>query len=864
MMQSDIEVRYLGLEWLERGRARRVEVAPDPLDVERRVDGILTVESLMFHDFHPWLGIRLSGRLSSDKPSFVDAQGKRHPMLAVTDDEGISWWVQDDGWDTAQRRHLSELHRTMGRFEVHIGDERLLIANQASGIGRAEIDEYLHDFKGDLIWLVLGSGTATASGSGSPVGSELLPALLDFTAAVSRATAQPARTLREILADTPRSRLRPNAATFRQHARMPTSPRLVGRASEETADTADNRYLLHMVQTCNRLGQAAARAVQQQSTRLADRANFENGRSITYAETYTRSVDPEIFDRQLGERTQKLEELASWSNVTPDEQGDGNYEYRMQIDGPYGDGGHSFFYKNPEGRSKFDESEDLQYNVVSLPDDLAQRVTGTLNFCKEFTLTGQPKISIKWNSKGGKYRFVEFERVMAVNPSRKSIIDKMRTRDRLVSKGWQYDISMTERAEIKREADTAAKRAETYRQIGANAEAAGAGLASAQAALHKLVAHWQSLGVLSQSTFPMGMRYALSPDYAAVLKTYTRVRNLANGAGLGDGRALDELDRISILHASAIYERWCLVKIVSVLLEDFNFKPCDGWQDVVIKAVTGKPECASLLFNRQDGISATLEIQPMLENGRQPDFRLQFKSDERKQPAIANGCSHRDEYHAVNPKGAQSTGIILDAKFRTRWRRGALSALLTELVESKNYDQRGDRVFILQPQANAISEPTSPLLWGRHCDYGQDAPTNHRRGSIQLAAGAQSGDTLSNLRRLIGMELQVIFPNPARDRSNEAGTSESFCIRCGSTHAPGDIEHRTTQRGKTFWKLSCNQCSMLTVRTHCYDCGENLFKNGTDLTYHRTLADQVTNVVCHKCGAFFDQDTLTAESRSRR
>ena len=104
MMQSEIEVRYLGLEWLERGRARRVEVAPDPLDVERRVDGVLTVESLIFHDFHPWLGLRLSGRLSSDKPAFVDAQGKRHSMLAVTDDDGSSWWVQDDGWDAVQQR----------------------------------------------------------------------------------------------------------------------------------------------------------------------------------------------------------------------------------------------------------------------------------------------------------------------------------------------------------------------------------------------------------------------------------------------------------------------------------------------------------------------------------------------------------------------------------------------------------------------------------------------------------------------------------------------------------------------------------------------------------------------------------------
>jgi RNase P subunit RPR2 len=47
---------------------------------------------------------------------------------------------------------------------------------------------------------------------------------------------------------------------------------------------------------------------------------------------------------------------------------------------------------------------------------------------------------------------------------------------------------------------------------------------------------------------------------------------------------------------------------------------------------------------------------------------------------------------------------------------------------------------------------------------------------------------------------------------------------------------------------------METVRTHCYDCDATLFKNGTDLTYHRTLADQITNVMCPSCGAYFDRD----------
>ncbi len=826
-MQPEIEARYLGLEWLERGQARRVEVAPDPLPLERGVDDVLRVESLIFNDFHPWLGLRLSGRLSHSKPAFVDAQGSRRPMLAVDDHAGNTWWVQDDGWDEGRKRHFSELHRTMGRFEVHIGDERLLIDNQATGLGQAQIDEYLQDFKGDLLWLVLGSGTGTVSAGSSPVGNELVAALSDFATTVAKVAARPARTLREISADTPRSRLRPNAASFRQHARTPTSSHLVGRLSEETADTADNRYLRQIVQVCSRLAGAAAKATQQQATRFVDRAHFEHERGAAYAAAHVRAVDPEIFDRQLAEIEQKLDELAAWPDAPQGGQGEGSQGYDMQITGRYGRQTNEFFYKKVEGHSDYDVRNDIRYNVVRLPELLAKRVTAALNFCKEYTLSGQPAISLE-NYTKGQYRLVNFMKVTAVKPDRHAIAAKLRTRERLEGKGWQRELSQAERAEMQREARTAALRAQTYREVGEYAKTAGSELAACQAALRREDAHWQSLGVLPQPAFPMGMRYALSPDYAAVLKIYTRVRTLADSAGMGDG-ALDELNRINILHASAIYERWCLVKIIGVLIGDFRFEPNPGWQDVVIRAVTGRPDSTSVLFHRRDGISAKLEIQPLLENGRRPDFRLHFNSG--------------DEH---------SSAIVLDAKFRARWRPGALSALLTDLVESKGYGQRGDRVFILQPQAHAVSEPTSPLIWGRHCDYGQDSPANHRRGTIHLAAGAQDGGTQHNLRRLIAMELQAVFPNPSSEGTT--WTSKSFCIRCGTQHTPGDIEHKATRRGKSYWELRCNDCRMLTVRTHCYDCGESLFKNGTDLSYHRTLADQITNVVCPKCGAFFDQD----------
>lgn len=831
-MRPEIEAHYLGLEWLERGRARRVEVAPDPVDIELGPDGVLRMETQIFHDFHPWLGLRLTGRLAGSTPAFVDAQGQKHPMLALDDGDGGVWWVQNDGWDAIGQRHLSELHRTMGRFEVVIDSQRLLIENLETDVGHAQLDEYLQEFKHDLIWLVLSAGTASIPGAGAIFGNELPTALLGFASAAARVSARPARALREISANTPRSRLRPNAATFRQHARTPASRNLVGRASEETADTADNRYLRHMVQACDRLARTTAQAAQRQAARFADRSRFEDERSKSYGSTSSRLVDPEIFDRQLAELKEKLERLADWSEATPDDQ-DGDFpDYCMEIGKRYGYREDEYFYVKPEGRSTFDEEREIQYNVVRLPQELGMRMVAVKDFCKKYTLSGPAAITIERSSNGKQYRRVIFSRIVSVKPDRHALEAKQRTRERLESRGWRYELSRAEREEMQREALTAEMRAKTYLEVAGRATAAGSALASCQAALRQQDALWESLEVSPQSKFPMGMRYALSPDYVAVLKAFAGVRALAERAGIGD-ESMNELDRIGVLHASAVYERWCLTKIIGVLIEGFGFEPDPGWQEVVIRSVTGRPDSASLQFHRYDvGVSAKLDIQPLLENGRRPDFRLRFDSDS---DPVAAGA------------------LVMDAKFRTRWQRGALPALLTELVESKGYGGGSDRVFILQPQAYVVLEPTSPLAWGQHCDYGQDFPVDHRTGSIQLAAGAQSGGARHNLRRLLAMGIQSVFPLPNL-ADDVAATSNSFCIRCGTRHTSGDIEERTTGRGRSYWSLNCCRCGMESIRTHCYGCGETLFKNGTDLTYHRTLADQITNVGCPKCGVYFDRD----------
>jgi hypothetical protein len=357
----------------------------------------------------------------------------------------------------------------------------------------------------------------------------------------------------------------------------------------------------------------------------------------------------------------------------------------------------------------------------------------------------------------------------------------------------------------------------------------------------------------------MGVRFSQSPTYTACKVAFSRLMELAQRDGV-EIDTLAAIERIGVLHASALYERWCLVKILAILMEDYHFQPEASWQDQLVRAIAGKPESLELKLHREDiRMSACLEIQPVLPNGRRPDFRLHFSyADTASTPDTGNDRSWCEailnESQATN---ATPGGLVMDAKFRTRWHKGDLGRMLTSLIEEKGYGEQGDRVFILHPAPHAILKPTSPLSWGRDCDYGQEVGKEHRRGVVYLAPGVGEANPERNLRRLIVLQLQRTFPVPAKAKANDdtLWESKSFCIRCGKAHEPHNVRQQVTQRGHTFWVLSCDECQMQSTRTHCYSCGEtSIFKNGLNLTYHRTVADQVTNVVCPHCGKYFDND----------
>lgn len=840
-MLSGIEVRYLMIEWQAEGVARSIECAPSSLEVDPS-EGEFGVEATIFNDFHPWLGVCLSPDLEHIAPTLVTAAGQETPMLRVEDpNDDKSWWLQNNGWDPSGKRHLSELHRSPGLYRIKIGDAVLRVDNQLSSFGRADIQAYVEDFRGDLLWMIMNDDAgATATGKGSSSGIELADAMEDLRAASQKVLASPAVTIRERQAPQPIAKLRPSSATFRDHARNPAARQLTGRTFDESADTAENRYLRHMLAVAIKVENAYASAASLQSGFLLRLASQETDRAGRHREMDMRPVDPEVFDEQAKEIQQKLDSIAGFSDVSDDKGGQFG-RFPISLGRRYYQK-YSFYY-TPQDKPAGGTSE-VDYRVVLLPETVFDRVVGAHHFCRDFTIEGNVISRLQETQRGKKFRELRFASVSAIEPQTDAIEKKAKRRLDLVRSNWMVRISDGERRELRREAAAADRRADRALAKQREITSAVKELQRARVRLAEIDVGLADLGISCSSSFPMGMRYVSNPDYAACVSAFKFIGRILERDGLDLAR-LERIDSIGILHASDIYEKWCLLKIIMLLVTDFRFQPDSGWKEKLIESSLSRENNVRFEFSRADlAMRAVLTCQGELPNGRRPDFVLQiFDTAEKSSHFYDNG-------------GMQERGIVMDAKFRSEWKSHGPDRILDELVLAKGYNAalHGGKVFILQPCGSTVRPAASPLEWGRHCNYG--STLSHRKGWIQAGVASSGTSSTLHLKRLLAMLFQDAFPEPTReagDSESSAWTSRSFCIDCGERHATASVQAKETKAGLTWWRLDCRLCGVWTDRTHCYNCKEPLFKNGTMWTYHGTLADQVTNVICPDCGSYFDE-----------
>lgn len=348
------------------------------------------------------------------------------------------------------------------------------------------------------------------------------------------------------------------------------------------------------------------------------------------------------------------------------------------------------------------------------------------------------------------------------------------------------------------------------------------------------------LGIKPREVAPASVVYNQNIDYSHCLNAYhkLKVKEYQNNLKL--------MHRFmqSILPSDlpSVYERWCLLEIIGILINDFKFIPTNhSWKNEVINSIVSFDrinnknnisQALSIRFEHHENrrsIYITLFYEGKLYNNRRPDYRISY--DKGNKP---------------------NTDLVMDAKFHDPI---SLSRIVKELAENnkelkeKDYREVGNNknhwVYILCPSLPVISEPTSYTVWSKDAYYGgnlqfewdENIPM-HKHGGILLTTNPSKHSSQHNLQRLLAMYFQM------------QGFSD--CILCGS-----EVNYKEQKTESNLVKYSCtctnNECRHFFIKTHCQNCKTRLFKHGAYWTYH-TLSpvdpNNSYNIACPKCGHF--------------
>lgn len=891
------EVRYLEITWQNRDEVLKVNFSDHPLVLEPVEKGY-EVETVTYTQAHYVIGIHIPNKtIDSEVPYFLLANGEREylsPVIIPGTDH--IWWIQKSYWSSENKKWYSDTYRTAGRYEIQIEHTTLMIINNTSNFTIEELEYYLKDFKNNLWMLILDNKSVAKINiekeekSSSIFNQEFLELLDSYLKGLEQVLLKPTMHLNEMQAKKPLRAVKPLPRTFREIAINPTAKMLTSRAFYESYDTPENRYVyytltrvLFLVKSLNRISKSQIEIFQQKL--------LEIDKSIHYYETLEyKVVDQNVYDNEILKLENDLVELKQ-SLITNRYNNHQNVvlewerlQYTIKFGDNYARLSNQFFVTELNGigyralRSQLKET----YLVVGFPN----MTPGNL-VSMELKIIGRGNKGDDYTSKDKRFWRMDFYEITEIDlPQYQRMKDK---RQQLVTNGWREALTKEEIEDRDRELKTLRYQKEMIGELMNDLEAFLTKIPVIEKELIHKLSFFKQYKVKQQSHCPNSMVFIQNPSYVTVKSCYQKISQFQ---GLSEAllEGLMQVEQIGLVSVPDLYERWCLMQILKVLTNVYNFSLEDDWEGKLVNLILHRDYNIELLMrNTRRHQEMLLTYEKVLPSGKRPDYVLDLHS------FGDYGISSRYDRYGFSNDHSKAR-LVLDAKFRSNLPEEEILKVVEELYHEKNYSENGkNQVFVIHPVQNSISHTrTSPLEWGNSCNYGQaqqhldenmesvenistessgisedeqywneddvddfevseeeDVAPQHRYGHIFLSPSLKYSRSIDNLQRLLGAFLQR---NAKYDSESEGIISNhSFCcIACGNDSPETFIVNKTRTRGNNpRYTLECQKCSSFSVKTVCYACPvDDLFKNGFKWTYHRTRAEQVSNIVCYKCEKF--------------
>lgn len=863
-MKALFEVKYLGVEWYDKDTVLRVQESFIPVKVEyEETLEQFVCQTVIYHKAqdvqHGLLAFRFTGKNDSE-PYFELGDGNLAPLQKVIDtDSNKIWWVKADTWLKDKKRWAARMYRTAGIVTAVLGNQKCQIQIGSSDFSSEQLNRYLADFKSDLWELILdessyvrGEAKKTHDGGVNEESIQLISNLLTHAQNILN---NPKSELREVQALKPRKLVKPVNRTFMELATKGGGKYLTSRATQPSYNVPENRYVLFalmrvykIVKQLVMISKSKVDRFESTVTKLNDRLGaFSDVKNINIdlvrkdLERLKLRYDVEHLSREANDKLQ--EHINKQKDDFPNNSSQQIWYVKI---GKPTQNSNSFFagiknnrndpwFETESGRQLvfftysdafYDElfEQNIEYEVCGnrFRED-GVRASGGLWY--RYTLRNLTSIKVI----GGEGLSKRHEKFMSERA--KAIA--------LDNNGWIKKLDRRELQEQEKEKAAIKSRISFYESTQEKVKQVYAQLEPKLSKFKRLLLELGMLEIKPSSTFPNSMTFVQNPDYQAIHTGYKKIREYTHLTDEDLLLSLEKVEEIGLINMPILYERWCLLQIIKVLIQNYHYSPSGNWKRKLINIIETRKHSESLSFsNVYLKRKVQLRYEPMLENGRTPDFVLDVKSE------YKNGNSSERRF-------------VMDAKFYSseilRMNDG-IGGIVHQLYHEKDYSEGGkNAVFVLHPVKGAIEEIVSPQAWGKYSYLGELAmfewdkgarTSFHQYGAI-CASPVLKLSYLDEFQRLIGMFLQYGVENNKHSSSPDDDVeSINFCIACGS-HDLRFVE-KNTDNGRSKW-YECNHCRHFTTYNHCFSCNTRLIKNGDYWTYHSQMPMEPLNIKCPSC-----------------
>lgn len=844
MFEENIEIKYISIDWLNKTTAREIHESIHPLTIEKTSEYRFEIEALTYTRIEDnrtaQIAFNISSELTKTVPYFINANGVKEELIKIHDTEtGKDWWIENGEWSKSRKSRDSLIFRHVGETTLYFESKiELRIKIRALSFTFDQIQLYLDDFRNGLWDLILkedsyvfGEAKEQTMKIASP---ELLKLIGHFCKSGEAVIENPKKELKEIQALKDYKEIRPVPRTFMEIASKGLRKELTSRDYEESYDVAENRYVHYLLYNISVLVKNLRKSLSRINQSGQNALEINQGQIEAFSSSMT--VDKEIFMWEMKDLEKRLQEkrmsladsIQKFNPVSIYNPQRVNIRFGVKSN-PKDDRYEQYaisFNVSPNNENNFNE---LMIMPALFKD--------SINVHDVYDLDADVHISVIQADDGMRFRPFLKRKVLRIHKMEllqsdfhRKLTEKQEEFQGLEYRNWVRELTGDEIQQQNYEKTALQQKNKLLQSmVVANTELMEE-LSQLDIRLAKLLRRFKEKRVSFQNLFPGSMTFVQNPSYRSNHSVYKKIFE-TSGINNTLFQTLLDYEKIGLLDIPTLYERWCLIQIIKVLIDRFHFIAEKNWKTKLLDQIKAKQYNSIVTFKHNElDWSITLISEKVLANNKRPDFVLELYS---------------------KSEGQHLRTLVMDSKFYediNAPQHGGIGKIIQDLYVKKDYAENGQNyVYILHPTEHAVPLRRTPQTWSVNTYYGENRMfkwaegeyPDHRYGAICMNPVKSFVSYLDDLQRLIGIFLEY--------KSGLENDNKIICLVCGGTNCHKEV--LTTRSGHEKYNYTCNDCHHFFVNNYCFNCHTRLWKHGSYWTYHSTFATQPYNIKCPHCGS---------------